>query len=97
MNLHRYTVSLDADDAVNAASLAERYKDKDLGRSLRQGNVFDTAAQAHARLAELIEQAEAENMCEPGHECGRCRNWPPQVYEVVIQATVVPRETLKGA
>lgn len=89
MNIHRFTVSMDPDDAVNAASLAERYRDKDLGRSLRRGNVFDTAAEAHARLAELVKQADADGTCEPGHECGRCRDWPPKVYEVVISATPV--------
>lgn len=89
MNLHRFTVSLGPDDAVNSATLAERYRDKDLGKNLRRSNVFDTAADAHARLAELIEQANAEGTCEPGHECGRCVNWPPKVYEVVISATPV--------
>lgn len=87
MNLHHFTVSRDADDAVNAVAIAHRYRDKDLGRSLRQGNVFDTLDEADARLAELVEQARGEDMCEPGHECGRCINWPPKVYEVVIKAT----------
>lgn len=89
MNLHLYTVSLHPEDAVRSASLAHEYRDKDLGKSLRRDNVFDTAAEAHARLAEMIERAEADTMCEPGHECGRCVNWPPKVYEVVISATPV--------
>lgn len=84
MNLHHFTVSLDPDDAVNATHMAHRYRDRDLGQSLRRGNVFDTLDEADARLAELIEQAKGENMCEPGHECGRCVNWPPKVYEVTI-------------
>lgn len=97
MNLHQFTVSMNSADAVRSASMAHEYRDKDLGQALRRGNVFDTAAEAHDRLAELTGQAEAEGMCEPGHECGRCINWPPKVYEVVITAATVSRETLKGA
>lgn len=87
MNLHNFTVSLDGEDAINSASLAYQYRDKDLGQALRKRNVFDTLDEADARLAELIEQAKGENMCEPGHECGRCIHWPPKVYEVVIKVT----------
>ncbi len=87
MNLHHFTVSRDAEDAGRSASLAYEYRDKDLGRSLRKRNVFDTLDEADARLAEMVEQAKGEGMREPGHECGRCINWPPKVYEVVIKAT----------
>lgn len=95
MNLHKYTVSRSPEDAVNSASLAHQYRDKDLGAALRRGNVFDTPDAAHDRLAELIAQSKKDGECEPGHECGRCRDWPPQVYEVVIKTTVVSRETVK--
>lgn len=91
MNLHRFTVSLDPDDAVNATHMTHRYRDKDLGRALRRTNVFDTEAEAQARRAELIAETEGDLCSTPGHECGRCRNWPPKVYEVTI--TVAERST----
>lgn len=83
MNLHHFTVSLDPDDAVTTAQLVHRYPDKELGKALRMTNVFDTEAEAKARLAVLIEET-GDNVCPPGHECGRCINWPPKVYEVTI-------------
>jgi hypothetical protein len=93
MNLHKFTVSLDEADAINSTHLANEYRDKDLGRSLHQRYVFDTADAAHDRLAELVAQGKEDGECVPGHECGRCANWPPKVYEVVITAAVVSRET----
>lgn len=95
MNLHKFTVSLDEDDAARATHMAHAYRNTDIGASLRRGNVFDTAAEAFARLDELVAQGKADGECEPGHECGRCVNWPPQVYEVVISTATVSRETLK--
>lgn len=87
MDLHAFTVSFNEDDAARSAHMAHEYRDRDLGQALRRANVFDTADTARARLAELIEQGKADGICEPGHECGRCVNWPPKVYEVVIKIT----------
>lgn len=94
-HLRKFTVSLTEDDAINTLSVwanHERMREALAGRS-----VFDTAEAAHDRLAEMIERAAQEGTCEPGHECGRCRHWPPQVYEVEINVSTVSRETLTGA
>lgn len=96
MQLRKFTVSLDVADAVRTTQMAHEYREKDLGQALRRGNVFDTADAAHDRLDELIAQAQEDGVCEPGHECGRCINWPPQVYEVTISVATVSRETVKG-
>lgn len=83
MNLHLFTVSRTPDDARITAQIAHQYRDRELGKTLRLTNVFDTEADAETRLAVLIAET-GDNPCAPGHECGRCRNWPPKVYEVTI-------------
>jgi hypothetical protein len=95
VNLHKFAVCLDPKDAVRSVSLAHEYRTDDLGMELRRSTVFDTADAAHDRLVEMIAQAEEDGRCEPGHGCGRCIDWPPQVYEVTINASMVSRETVK--
>lgn len=84
LRLRKFTVSLGRDDALNTVSVWQNHPN--MRKPLSRSNVFDSVDEARARLADLIEQANADGICEPGHECGRCVNWPPQVWDVEISA-----------
>lgn len=87
INLRKFIVGLDENDALTSLSVWSRHPE--IRDSLSESNVFDSADEARARLASLIAQAEADGVCEPGHECGRCIDWPPQVWDVKLSAAPV--------
>jgi hypothetical protein len=89
LELHKFVVGLGQDDAVNTISVWSGHPD--LRDALSKANVFDTVEEARSRLNEMIEQASQEWTCEPGHECGRCIDWPPQVWEVSLSAKLAER------
>lgn len=81
--MRKYIVALDADAALN--TLAVWYGQPTLRPMLAQGDVFDEPQPARDALAQMIRRADEEGTCEPGHECGRCINWPPQVWEIDLE------------
>jgi hypothetical protein len=87
VELHKFIVGLDQDDAVNTIAVWSGHPY--LRDVVSNGNVFDSVEAARSRLTEMIEQGNQEGTCEPGHECGRCKDWPPQVWEVTLSAKLV--------
>jgi hypothetical protein len=87
VELHKFIVGLDQDDAVNTIAVWSQHPR--VRDALSASNVFDSVESARSRLTELVEQGNQEGTCEPGHECGRCKDWPPQVWEVTLSAKLV--------
>jgi hypothetical protein len=87
VELHKFIVGLDQDDAVNITAVWSQHSR--VRDTLSASNVFDSVEAARSRLTEMIEQGNQEGTCEPGHECGRCKDWPPQVWEVTLSAKLV--------
>jgi hypothetical protein len=79
---HKFIVAFDPDAALTTLSVWVSHPS--MRSSLEQDHIFETAPPAHEALAALVGRADEDGLCEPGHECGRCVNWPPKVYEVQL-------------
>lgn len=87
--LRKFIVALGQNAAVT--SLSVWCSHPTMRPALEESNIFDTADAARDRLAYLVE-ASADDACEPGHECGRCVDWPPQIYEVDLSIRALDKE-----
>ena len=79
---HKFIIAFDPDAALTSLSVWVSHPS--MRPSLEADHIFETAPPAHAALAALVGRAQEDGVCETGCECGRCVNWPPNVYEVQL-------------
>lgn len=82
--MDKYVIAFDESDALNSVAV---WHGQPTVRDALRSQIFGQEIPAREALAALIERAAGEGACEPGHECGRCVNWPPKVWHVQLSIT----------
>lgn len=83
-DIDKYIIASTREAALNAASVWQSHP---VMRASLERRMFEEEHPARKALAATIQRAEAEGVCEPGHECGRCENWPPKLWHVQVSVT----------